>query len=195
MSESKFKSVAMDSSITGTKAQSAKSLSFIQLRKTSKGLSASRTKHRKQSYGFSTVPSVGTHSKKGSTLITTEYKRPQLVYLNTYQLEPRVRFNVPHVTNAINKILDFFFEDFRYTSAEANIRTMLIADEVLRAVKNMKFDRFRIICVVTLAQRRAQSYNNAVAFLWDHEFDSVVDVHREEHTALIQVTVFGVYLD
>ncbi|KAJ8722853.1 hypothetical protein PYW07_004033 [Mythimna separata] len=152
-------------------------------------------KVRKQSYGFGSVVGVGGQARRRSSQLGIEFKRPPLIFLNTYQLEPRVKFHVANVTKAINSVLDAFYTDFKYTSAESPVRTMLIADHVMRAVKAMKFDRFRIICVVTLVQRRAQSYNNAVGFLWDHEFDSVVDVHREEHTALIQVTVFGVYLD
>lgn len=72
---------------------------------------------------------------------------------------------------------------------------MRIAGELMRNVKAMGFNRYRILTIVTMGQKRAQSYNNAITFLWDHERDSYVDVQREVTTAFIQVTVFGVYLD
>ncbi|KAJ8725501.1 hypothetical protein PYW08_003684 [Mythimna loreyi] len=193
--DQKLKTVAIDSTITAGSQSQAKSLSYLATPKSSKGFSLSRMRIRKQSYGFSSVPGVGGQMRKRSSQTGLEYRRPPLIYLNTYQLEPRVRFNVTEVTNSVNSILDAFYTDFKYNAMEAPIKIMLIADEVMRTVKEMKFNRFRIISVVTLMQKRAQSYNNAVAFLWDHEFDSIVNVQREEHTSLIQVTVFGVYLD
>lgn len=65
----------------------------------------------------------------------------------------------------------------------------------MRKIKALQFNRYRIITVVTIGQRRAQSYNNAISFLWDHERDSYVDLEREVNSAFIQVTTFGVYLD
>lgn len=65
----------------------------------------------------------------------------------------------------------------------------------MRKVKALSFNRYRVISVVTIGQRRAQSYNNAVTFLWDYDRDNYVDMQREVTTAFIQATVFGVYLD
>lgn len=59
----------------------------------------------------------------------------------------------------------------------------------MRAVKAMCFNRYRVISVVSIAQRRAQSYNNAIAFLWDHERDGSININRETSTAFIQVTL------
>lgn len=72
---------------------------------------------------------------------------------------------------------------------------MRIAGEVMRKIKDLNFNRYRIITVVTIAQKRAQCFNNAITFLWDHERDSYVDLRREVNTAIIQVTTFGIYLD
>ncbi|KAJ8725502.1 hypothetical protein PYW08_003685 [Mythimna loreyi] len=193
--EQKLKSrVAID--VSSLSQHSVPGKSAVTLgQKSSKSISLSRLKVRKQSYGFGSVPGVGGQTRRRSSQLGLEFKRPPMLYLNTYQLEPRVKFHVPNVTKAIDSILDAFYTDFKYTSAEAPIRTMLIADEVMRTVKGMNFNRFRIIAVVTLAQKRAQSYNNAVGFLWDHEFDSIVNTQREDNTSFIQVTCFGIYLD
>lgn len=78
---------------------------------------------------------------------------------------------------------------------ESPLVALRIAGEIVRQVKLVGFNRYRLITVVTLGQKRAQSYNNAVAFLWDHERDNYVNVQREVTSAFIQVTVFGIYLD
>lgn len=70
-----------------------------------------------------------------------------------------------------------------------------ISGDLMRSVKAMGFNRYRIISVVILAQKRAQSYNNAISFLWDHERDNYINLSRETPTAFVQVTLFAIYLD
>lgn len=65
----------------------------------------------------------------------------------------------------------------------------------MRKIKLMQFNRYRIISVVTIGQKRSQCYNNALAFIWDYERDAYVDTHRETPTAFLQVTLLAIYLD
>lgn len=82
-----------------------------------------------------------------------------------------------------------------YSLQESPALALRIASDIMKKVKSLNFNRYRVVSVVTLGQKRAQSYNNAITFLWDHERDSYVDMQREVTTAFIQATVFGVYLD
>ncbi|XP_075992882.1 dynein light chain Tctex-type protein 2B-like [Anticarsia gemmatalis] len=154
---------------------------------------SSRMKMRRPSYGYSGVP--GIRPVERTSQLGMEFKRPPLVFLNTYQLEPHVKFHVPKVTYAVDDLLDELFTGHKYNAQESPALAIRIAGELMRTVKNMNFNRYRIITIVALAQKRAQSYNNAITFLWDHERDNYVDIHRELTTAFIQVTVFGIYLD
>ncbi|KAF9822240.1 hypothetical protein SFRURICE_017515 [Spodoptera frugiperda] len=158
------------------------------------GKSLSRMKVRRQSYGFGGVAGIRPTERKSSQL-GMEFKRPPLLFLNTYQLEPKVKFHVPNVEATINAVLDAYWEGHVYSVTESPGLTMVIAGEVMRNVKSLGFNRYRIIAVVSLVQKRAQSYSNAVAFLWDHERDNMANIHREITSAFIQVTVFGIYLD
>ncbi|GBP34471.1 Tctex1 domain-containing protein 3 [Eumeta japonica] len=155
--------------------------------------SMSRIKVRRQSYGFRHV--AGTGPVDRSSQIAIEFRRPIMTYLNTYQLDPRSSFHIPKVKKIINKHLNEKFGDHRYHLQESPALAIRIAGEVMRELKQMQFNRYRIISVVTIGQKRAQSYNNAISFLWDHERDSYADVEKETCTAFIQVTVFAVYLD
>ncbi|CAD0196659.1 unnamed protein product [Chrysodeixis includens] len=151
-------------------------------------------KSRKQSYGFGGVPGIHPVAGKGSQ-IGIEFKRPPLLFLNTYQLDSRFPFNPPAVEKVIDSVLDEYFAEHKYNGQESPTTTLRIAGEVMRDVKALGFNRYRIFSVVTIGQRRSQCYNNAIAFLWDHDRDSYVNTHRENTTVFIQVTVFGVYLD
>ncbi|CAD0196658.1 unnamed protein product [Chrysodeixis includens] len=159
------------------------------------GKSMSRMlKSRKQSYGFSGVP--GIQAPGGWTSqIGIEFKRPPLLFLNTYQLDSSFPFNPPAVEKIIDSILDVSFAEHKYNCQDSPATSLRIADDVMRETKSLGFNRYRIFSVVTIGQRRAQCYNNAVSFIWDHERDSYVNTQRENNSAFVQVTVFGVYLD
>ncbi|VVD00763.1 unnamed protein product [Leptidea sinapis] len=133
------------------------------------GKSMSRLRVRRQSYGFGGVP--------GIRPIAIEFKRPPLQFFPTYQLDSLYHFRPPAVEKIVNDALDENFTFHKYN------------------VQALAFNRYRIISVVTIGQKRAQSYNNAISFLWDHERDRYVNVQREVNSAFIQITVFGVYLD
>ncbi|XP_023941959.1 dynein light chain Tctex-type 5-like [Bicyclus anynana] len=155
--------------------------------------SMSRLRVRRQSYGFAGVP--GIRPVERSSQVAIEFKRPILSYLPTYQLDPTYKFHVPTVQKLTAELLDELWTGHKYNVQDSPALALRIAGELMRKVKAVQFNRYRIICVVTIGQRRAQSYNNAVSFLWDHERDNLVDVQREVTTAFIQVTTFGVYLD
>ncbi|XP_045445323.1 dynein light chain Tctex-type protein 2B-like [Melitaea cinxia] len=179
----------------------AKSKSMLQIKshsgiRSQMGLpnrSGSRLKVRRQSYGFSGVP--GIRPVERTSQIAIEFKRPPLTHLPTYQLEPSYRFHVPLVKKISEELLDEHFTGHKYNIQESPALALRLAGELMRKIKALQFNRYRIITVVTIGQRRAQSYNNAISFLWDHERDSYVDLQREVNSAFIQVTTFGVYLD
>ncbi|XP_034840274.1 dynein light chain Tctex-type protein 2B-like [Maniola hyperantus] len=155
--------------------------------------SMSRLKLRRPSFGFSGVP--GIRPVERTSQIAIEFKRPVLTYLPTYQLGSTYKFHLPTVQKITDQVLDEHWTGHKYNVQDSPALALRIAGELMRRLKAIQFNRYRIICVVTIGQRRAQSYNNAVAFLWDHEQDNYVDVNREVTTAFIQVTTFGVYLD
>ncbi|CAH0720648.1 unnamed protein product, partial [Brenthis ino] len=155
--------------------------------------SLSRLKVRRQSFGFSGVP--GIRPVERNSQVAIEFKRPPLTHLPTYQLDPSYKFDVPTVKKIIEQLLDDNFTDHKYNIQESPALALRLAGELMRKLKSLQFNRYRIIAVVTIGQRRAQCYNNAISFLWDHERDDYVDLQREDSSAFIQVTAFGVYLD
>ncbi|CAK1582120.1 unnamed protein product [Parnassius mnemosyne] len=155
--------------------------------------SISRLRVRRTSFGFTGVPGIKPVDR--TSQLALEYRRPPLIYLNTYQLEPNNKFDVYKVKKITDQILDECFTDHKYHEQESPTLAMRIAGEVMRKIKSLSFNRYRIITVVTIGQKRSQSYNNAVAFIWDHERDNYADVMREVSSAFIQITSFGIYLD
>ncbi|XP_063822241.1 dynein light chain Tctex-type 5-like [Ostrinia nubilalis] len=155
--------------------------------------SMSRLKVRRASFGYSGVP--GIRPVERTSQLGIEFKRPPMLFLNTFQLEPKPKFHIAQVKAVVEEMLDSNFTGHKYNVQESTGLTIRLANELMRKIKTMGFNRHRIITIVTIGQKRAQSYNNALAFVWDHERDSYVNTQREVSSAFIQVTVLAVYLD
>ncbi|XP_026329945.1 tctex1 domain-containing protein 1-like [Hyposmocoma kahamanoa] len=155
----------------------------------------SRLQIRRQSYGFRTeVPGVRPVEGRSSQ-VGFEFKRPILAYFPTYQLNPCAKFNTFYVTKMAQLLLEENFTGHKYNSVDTPNLALRTAYELMKRVKTMNFNRYRIISIVTIGQKRSQSYNNAITLLWDDERDDYVDVHKELSTCFIQATIFGIYLD
>ncbi|KAJ2952612.1 hypothetical protein O0L34_g6936 [Tuta absoluta] len=155
--------------------------------------STSRIKMRRQSYEYNSV--MGLKKPDTSTAFGLEFKRPFLIYEPTYQTEPLTRFKCSDVEKIINTILDSVYDDHIYHVQATPALAISIANRVMKETKALQFNRYRILCVVVIGQKRQQCYTNTVCFLWDKFRDAYVDVDRENFTTFIQVTVFGIYLD
>ncbi|KAL4714081.1 hypothetical protein ACJJTC_008435 [Scirpophaga incertulas] len=159
----------------------------------SMGKSLSRLRLRRQSMGFSSVAEIKPVER--TSQLAVEFKRPPQIFFNTYQLEPGIKFRQYVIQNNIEQLLDEIFTDHTYNVQESTNLSLRLANDIMRQIKTLSYNRYRIIAVVTIGQKRAQSYNNAIAFIWDHERDVYINTQREVTSAFIQVTVFGVYLD
>ncbi|XP_063531846.1 dynein light chain Tctex-type protein 2B-like [Cydia strobilella] len=156
--------------------------------------SFSKLKMRRQSYGFGRVPGITAAGPRTSQL-GIEFKRPALMYFPTYQLEPSHKVKDFEVQKIIDVLLDENFTGHKYNVQESPALALRLSCEIMREMKTMEYHRYRFIVVATIYQRRAQCYNNAITFLWDHDRDTYVDVQRVTTTAGIQVTAFAIYLD
>lgn len=71
--------------------------------------------------------------------VAIEFKRPVLMYLNTYQLNSSFKFHMPTVEKAINDLLDEHFTGHKYNIAvrEPRIGTL--------SVKPVKLYKYRFL--------------------------------------------------
>ncbi|XP_028160063.1 tctex1 domain-containing protein 3-like [Ostrinia furnacalis] len=155
--------------------------------------SLSRMKIRRPSFGFTGVP--GIKPVERTSQLAFEFKRPPLVYSPTFQLDPHEKFHLEHVTKIVEEMIDENFAGHKYNVQESPALALRLAGELMRKIKAMAFNRYRVISVVTIGQKRSQSFNNAISFIWDFERDNYVESHRETATAFIQITLFAIYLD
>lgn len=71
------------------------------------------TLRSRHSYGFGSVP--GLRPLERGSQLAPEYKRPPLLFLNTWQLATSKPFHVDKAEVAINEVLDQLFDGHKYT--------------------------------------------------------------------------------
>lgn len=111
----------------------------------------------------------------------------------TFQLQSSNPFNREQCENIINRLMERFLAFFKYTEKLAPIYCQNICQEINRRLKNCKYNRYRLICVVTICEKRQQSFKCVAKFLWDAETDMYTNITYERTTFFVIVTVFALY--
>ncbi|KAL0869794.1 hypothetical protein ABMA27_006016 [Loxostege sticticalis] len=125
----------------------------------------------------------------------TTTKKLVRTYQPTYQLNPRKRFSEEKVQKILKDIVDTELAEAEYSEKTVPELTLNLAETVKNAIKEENFNRYRIIVVVTIGQRRQQGVQMFHSFLWDHERDMFVCTNYENPHIFANVVVYGVYLD
>lgn len=111
----------------------------------------------------------------------------------TYRLKSSSPFDREQCENIINKVMKRFLEIYNYTAQSAPIFCQHICQEINRRLKNCKYDRYRLICVVTIGAKGQQSVRCVAKFLWDPETDMYTNIAYERQTFFVIVTVYALY--
>ncbi|CAG9795688.1 unnamed protein product [Diatraea saccharalis] len=117
------------------------------------------------------------------------------IYQPTYQLNPRRRFNVEKVEKILQKTIDYELAEVEYSEKSVPELTLSLAETIRNSVKEENYDRYRIVVVVTIGQRRQQGVHIFHSFLWDYERDAFATYNFENCHIYVNVVVYGVYLD
>ena len=112
----------------------------------------------------------------------------------TFQLQPESTFNCACVRQTVHDVIMPRLEHLtRYSRDKCAILCKLLAQEVKEAVKRLDFDRYKLVCVVTLAERHAQSMHEGSRCVGDSDVDSFVVVTWQNAHIVCTVTVYGFY--
>ncbi|XP_022109442.1 tctex1 domain-containing protein 1-like [Acanthaster planci] len=112
---------------------------------------------------------------------------------NTYKMGPERPFREKPVRKVIENVLEDM-DDVRYENPSmmaAKART--ISDTVKQRVKLIGFDRYKLVCVACLGQKKGQEVKDVGRCLWDSGKDGFVSVAYENATLFAVVTVYAIY--
>ena len=149
--------------------------------------------HRPQDAGRSSIScqlertsSTALHQANGNT---------HKAFENTYKLEPDRRFDVKKAKEIVDTILDENFEDVVYDPVGMGSQCKKVSQMIKNGLKNMKFQRYKFVCSVTIGQSKNQGIRMASRYLWDAKRDTWLNATYSNHSLFVVATVFAMYYE
>ncbi|KAK9307435.1 hypothetical protein QLX08_002245 [Tetragonisca angustula] len=116
-----------------------------------------------------------------------------LKYQNTYRLEAYNPFKIDPVDKIIKTIMITKLEDISYDAAECLNVCQSVATDIREKIKNLNFDRYKIVVNVTIIEKANQSIQSSMGFLWDAKRDNYSTFTYEARTFHACCCVFALY--
>lgn len=124
------------------------------------------------------------------------YKQPKLRYENTYRLEPKKKFETSKVKALVDEVLEKHLkseEEYNHKHLEQQAKTL--AHMIREKVKSFKYERYKIVCSVTIGQLKEQGLRMGSRCCWDPKWDTYATGTYKNKTLFAVATVWGVYYE
>ena len=115
----------------------------------------------------------------------------------TYRLEPYQFFDYAKAKRVVEDTVNKCLRRFKYPTegnfADASNMALKLPDKIVQKVKSLNYDRYKIVCFVTLGNTDDQCLSIASRCLWDNEFDTSATYTYRRENFYCNVIVFGIY--
>ncbi|KAK9892135.1 hypothetical protein WA026_018333 [Henosepilachna vigintioctopunctata] len=115
-------------------------------------------------------------------------------YMNTYKLDSDKPFNQEKVQKILEEILLEALEG-PYDEAKCPIKAKQASLAIRARVKEFEFDRYKLVCIVTIGEKHNQDVMVACRFLWDAERDRFALFSHETSHVFGIALCFGLYYE
>ncbi|NXH10707.1 TC1D3 protein, partial [Bucco capensis] len=116
-------------------------------------------------------------------------------YANTYRLEPHHKFRDYLVKEKAQAILMNKLQEAKYDGVSSPSLCTSISEEILKAVKELDFDRYKYVVSVLIVEKADQAINVASRWVWDAQRDTWVSAEYETDTFIALALVMACYFD
>ncbi|CAG9827363.1 unnamed protein product [Diabrotica balteata] len=93
-------------------------------------------------------------------------------FMNTYKLDSDKPFNHQKVKNVLKSVMEEALQDLKYEPEKCTKLAKWASNTIRAKVKQMEFDRYRIISLVTIGEKHNQGVLCTCRFLWDSDRDN-----------------------
>ena len=111
----------------------------------------------------------------------------------TYRMEPVKKFETDKVKEAIQRVVEERLSGFEYSAKRCALMSRVLTEEIREKVKELRNERYKIVCMVTMGQKKGQGLRLGSRCVWDHNVDNHVTYNWQDENSFCSVTVFGVY--
>ena len=116
-------------------------------------------------------------------------------FQNSYKLEPDRRFPVHEVEKIAEQVLKENLKDKEYERNNCSELCSSLTRLIQAKVKSIGLQRYKLITVVSIGEKKSQSARVASRCLWNENFDNYASVSFCGESLFAQATVFGIYLE
>ncbi|XP_050500344.1 dynein light chain Tctex-type 5-A [Diabrotica virgifera virgifera] len=128
-----------------------------------------------------------------NSLLTPASEPPK--YANTYRLEPINHFNSEKVDNILKEIMLEALENLNYDPEQCAKQAKWASLMIKSKVKELNFDRYKIISIVSIGEKHDHSLTMVCKFFWDSDKDGFSS-YTTENTHVYGVALcFGLYYE
>ncbi|XP_023567773.1 tctex1 domain-containing protein 3 [Octodon degus] len=119
----------------------------------------------------------------------------KLKFANSYRMEPLKKFQAHTVETKVQQILKESLKDVKYDDRGLSHLSLQLADQILLAVKEFGYQRYKFIIKILFIQKTGQAINVASRWIWDVAWDSWVEAKHETESYVALALVFAVYCE
>ncbi|XP_061480417.1 dynein light chain Tctex-type protein 2 isoform X2 [Rhineura floridana] len=123
----------------------------------------------------------------------TSFARPK--YANTYRMEPYRKCEAHEVRKRAEEVLKNKLQDFKYNGTNGSMICAGLTEDVLAAVKDLAYDRYKYIVQVFLVEKTGQSIHITSRWVWDVARDTWVQAQHETEESVIVALIVACYYE
>ena len=122
-------------------------------------------------------------------------KSPHLA--NTYRMSPDkdTHFHHDMVENIMKQVMHTRIGEGHYDAGKSAGLSMEVATEIKNKVKQLGFERYKLVSQVFINSLHGQGMRIASRFVWDERFDNYVCYSYRNTTLCVVAVLFGIYLE
>ncbi|KAF7265581.1 hypothetical protein GWI33_021033 [Rhynchophorus ferrugineus] len=123
------------------------------------------------------------------------YDNESARYQNTYKLESDKPFNAEKVDKILKEVMEEALENLHYDSEKCPSQAKWAVGQIRHRVKQLDFDRYKLVCIVSIGEKNSQDVYATCRFLWDPEKDRYATYSMENTYVYGIAYCFGLYYE
>ncbi|XP_074945670.1 dynein light chain Tctex-type protein 2 isoform X2 [Phalacrocorax aristotelis] len=154
-----------------------------------------RTQPNYEASGVAPVEEECSGDSMKAKLLAFKANRAKIKYANTYRLESHNRFRDYLVRDRAQVILMSKLQQAKYDGVSSPSLCASISEEILTAVKELDFDRYKYVVSVLIVEKAGQAMHVASRCVWDVQRDTWVSAKCETETFIALALVMACYYE
>lgn len=125
---------------------------------------------------------------------SSDARRRNVKYENTYRLEPKMKFPVIKVRKIVKDVLSTL-NGHTYDPKESSFVSKLLSKRILDEVRLLNIERYKIVCLMSIGSKSRQGLRIASRCLWNTEHDTFVTETLDKQSFYAIATVYAMYYE